>query len=257
MTTQAIEKIAYAAFEHFNRKMKTNYTSDNVKLAFYDNSDADEQYRRFCKEFFPDKLTDNNELRNALASAFTGKYFDGIMIRRDFSGSQSELFTIVLHELSHIWCTHNEIPTGDFYDRYCKDNTENILLDGVINAGYAVWREFAAIYLSTNVQGVEYYPSLSEIEQDVLEVAELVRPNNPAAKISMTDFLACVLLSKEANNAWESVNVWLSQIGWTQFISITNLVYIHIRSEKFWEIDEGFIETLGSTYFVVLAQNRK
>ena len=85
MTIQAIEKIAYAAFEHFNRKMKTNYTSDNVKLAFYDNSDADEQYRRFCKEFFPDKLTDNNELRNALASAFTGKDFDGIMIRRDFS----------------------------------------------------------------------------------------------------------------------------------------------------------------------------
>ena len=91
----------------------------------------------------------------------------------------------------------------------------------------------------------------------MLEVAELVRPNNPAAKISMTDFLACVLLSKEANNAWESVNVWLSQIGLTHFISITNLVYIHIRSEKFWEIDEGFIETLGSTYFVVLAQNRK
>ena len=91
----------------------------------------------------------------------------------------------------------------------------------------------------------------------MLEVAELVRPNNPAAKISMTDFLACVLLSKEANNAWESVNVWLSQIGLTHFISITNLVYIHIRSEKFWEIDDEFIETLGSAYFAVLAQNRK
>ncbi len=259
MTIQAIEKIAYAAFEHFNRKMKTNYTSDNVKLAFYDNSDADEQYRRFCKEFFPDKLTDNNELRNALASAFTGKDFDGIMIRRDFSGSQGELFTVVLHELSHIWCTHNEIPTGDFYDRYCDGNAENTLLDGVINAGYAIWREFAAIYLSTNVQGVEYYPSLSEIEQDVLEVAELVRSNNPAAKISMTDFLACVLMSREGNNknAWESVNVWLSINGLTRFISIANLVYVHIRSERFWEIDGDFIETLGSLYFAVLAQNRK
>lgn len=259
MTIQTIEKIAYTAFGHFNRKMKTNYTSDNVKLAFYDNSDADTQYERFCKEYFPDRLTYNNELRNALASAFAGKDFDGIMIRRDFSGGQSELFTNILHELSHIWCTHNEIPTGDFYDRYCKDNTENTLLDGVINAGYAIWREFAAIYLSTNVQGVEYYPSLSEIEQAVLEVAELIHPDNPAAKISMTDFLACVLLSKEANNknAWESVNVWLNKVGLTHFISITNLVYIHIRSEKFWEIDDEFIETLGSTYFAVLAQNRK
>lgn len=259
MTIHTIEKTAYAAFEHFNSKMKTNYTSDNVKLAFYDNSDADAQYDRFCEQYFTYRLTDNNELRNANASAFTGKDFDGIMIRRAFSGSQSELFTIVLHELSHIWCTHNEIPTGDSYDRYCKDNTENTLLDGVINAGYAIWREFAAIYLSTNVQGVEYFPSLSEIEQDVLEVAELIRPDNPAAKISMTDFLACVLMSKEGNNknAWESVNVWLSQKGLTHYISITNLIYIHIRSERFWEIDEDFIETLGSTYFDVLAQNRK
>ena len=259
MTTQTIEKIACAAFEHFNSKMKTNYTSDKVKLAFYDNSDADAQYEKFCEEYFPDRLTDNNELRNALASAFTGKDFDGIMIRRDFSGSHSELFTIVLHELSHIWCTHNEIPTGDFYERYCKGNLENTLLDGTINAGYAIWREFAAIYLSTNVQGVEYYPSLSEIKQDVLEVAELISPDNPTAKISMTDFLACVLMSREGNNrnAWESVNVWLSQIGLTHFISIANLVYVHIRSEKFWEIDDEFIETLGSTYFAVLAQNRK
>ena len=259
MTTQTIEEIARAAFEHFNSKIKTKYTSDNIKLAFYDNSDADTQYERFCEEYFPDRLTDNNELRNALASAFTGKDFNGIMIRRDFSGSQSELFTVVLHELSHIWCTHNEIPTGDFYDRYCKGNEENTLLDGTINAGYAIWREFAAIYLSTNVQGVEYYPPLSEIEQDVLEVAELIRPNNPAAKISMTDFLACVLMSREGNNknAWESVNVWLSINGLTRFISIANLVYVHIRSERFWEIDGDFIETLGSLYFAVLAQNRK
>lgn len=71
MTTQTIEKIACAAFEHFNRKMKTNYTSDNVKLAFYDNSDADIQYERFCEDYFPDRLMGNNELGNALASAFT------------------------------------------------------------------------------------------------------------------------------------------------------------------------------------------
>lgn len=257
MTTQTIEKNACAAFEHFNCKMKTNYTSDNVKLAFYDNTDADKQYRRFCEKYFPDRLNNGNDLKTALASAFTGKDFDGIMIRRDFPGSQGELFTIVLHELSHIWCTHNEISTGDFYTRYCKSNFENIFFDGVLNAGYAIWREFAAIYLSTHVQGIEYYHSLSEIEQDVSGVAELIRPDNPAAKISMTDFLACVLMSKEARNSWESVNVWLNQNGLTRFISITNLVYIHIRSEMFWKIDEDFIETLGSTYIAVLAHNKK
>ena len=145
MNVKTITEISYVAFEHFNRMTKTNYTSDNVKLAFYDNLDMDKQYERFCEEYFPDRLMDNNELWNALASAFTGKDFDGIMIRRDFSGSQGELFTVVLHELSHIWCTHNEIPTGDFYDRYCNGNAENTLLDGTINAGYAIWREFADV----------------------------------------------------------------------------------------------------------------
>ncbi len=93
----------------------------------------------------------------------------------------------------------------------------------------------------------------------MLEVAELIHPDNPAAKISMTDFLACVLLSKEATsqNTLESVNVWLRQNGLTHFIPIINFVYIHIRSERFWEIDDEFIETLGSTYFAALAQSRK
>jgi len=118
VNVKTITEISYVAFEHFNRMTKTNYTSDNVKLAFYDNLDMDKQYERFCEEYFPDRLMDNNELWNALASAFTGKDFDGIMIRRDFSGGQSDLFTVVPHELSHIWCTLNEIHTGDFYDRY-------------------------------------------------------------------------------------------------------------------------------------------
>ncbi|MCM1167493.1 MAG: hypothetical protein NC299_16615 [Lachnospiraceae bacterium] len=51
MTIQTIEKTAHAAFEHFNGKLKTEYTPDNVKLAFYDNSDADAQYKKFCKPF--------------------------------------------------------------------------------------------------------------------------------------------------------------------------------------------------------------
>ncbi len=114
MDIQAIEKIAYAAFEHFNSVMKTDYTADNVKLAFYDNSDADEQYRGFCEEYFPDRLNENNDLKTALGSAFAGTDIDGIMIRRDFPHGKEELFSTVLHELSHIWCTHNEIPTGDF-----------------------------------------------------------------------------------------------------------------------------------------------
>lgn len=92
MTAQEIEKTVDAAFEHFNRKMKTTYTTDNVELAYYDNSDADAQYEGFCEEYFPDRLTEDNELKNALASAFTGKDFDGIMIERFFGRSERTIF---------------------------------------------------------------------------------------------------------------------------------------------------------------------
>jgi len=133
------------------------------------------------------------------------------------------------------------------------------VFDGVINAGYAIWREFAAIYLSANVQGIEYYPTLSEIKQDVLEIAELIRLDNPTAKVSMSDFLACIMMSREASreSSWESANVWLNKIGLTHFIGIANHVYIQTCSERFWEIDVEFIETLGSAYFAVLAKNRR
>ena len=61
MTAQEIEKTVDAAFEHFNRKMKTTYTTDNVKLAYYDNSDADAQYEGFCEEYFPDMEFENKK----------------------------------------------------------------------------------------------------------------------------------------------------------------------------------------------------
>ena len=46
------------------------------------------------------------------ASAFVGYQYYGILIRSDLDFSSAELFWIFLHEISHIYCTVNEIDGG-------------------------------------------------------------------------------------------------------------------------------------------------
>ena len=55
-----------------------------------------------------------------------------------------ELLHIFLHELAHIYCAHHELDGKSFYDEYCEDYAQSDEEDGMINAGYAVWRECIA-----------------------------------------------------------------------------------------------------------------
>lgn len=55
-----------------------------------------------------------------------------------------ELKHTLLHELAHIYCVHNELNGKNFYDRYCNETAPTVEEDGVINAGFAIWRECIA-----------------------------------------------------------------------------------------------------------------
>ena len=55
-----------------------------------------------------------------------------------------ELLHIFLHELAHIYCVHHELDGKSFYDEYCEGYAHSNEEDGMINAGYAVWRECIA-----------------------------------------------------------------------------------------------------------------
>jgi hypothetical protein len=53
----------------------------------------------------------------------------------------AEIDPVLLHELAHIYCLHNELDGASFYNTYCEGFTDNSIEDGQINAGYGVWRE--------------------------------------------------------------------------------------------------------------------
>ena len=78
------------------------------------------------KQYFPDRLTDRYKEEGYFdfhASAFIGEgknSVDGILLRTDIERTPAMLYHILLHELSHAFCAHNELGGDSFYKRYCK-----------------------------------------------------------------------------------------------------------------------------------------
>ena len=137
------------AAETFNERLGTEFSEDNLVLRCFQTENQQEVFEQFCKQYFPDRLTDRYKEDGYFdfhASAFVGKEggADGILLRTDVVHHPAELKHILLHELAHIFCTHNELGGDSFYERYCMDDTISREEDGTINAGYAVWRELAA-----------------------------------------------------------------------------------------------------------------
>lgn len=98
------------------------------------------------------------------ASVFVEEKY-GIMIRFDLKWSSYEYFRTFLHELSHIFCTVNEIEGGGFYNKYCLGSGID---DGVINAGYTIWREAIADITANTVYSDIAMISLRNVKSDVI-----------------------------------------------------------------------------------------
>lgn len=117
------------AMNRFNEEMDTHYSMVNVKHECFNLETAAEVYERFCSRYFPNRLNDDyrspDYFGDSIAMDFTGPEYDGIL----YNGSlctelkSIEVHVIFLHELSHIFCVHNEIRGGDFYGRYCCNNS--------------------------------------------------------------------------------------------------------------------------------------
>ena len=112
--------------------------------------DQKEIFEQFCSKYFPYRLNDRYQEEGYFdfrASSFIGMDNggkDGILLRTDIPYQPMELLHIFLHELAHIYCAHHELDGKSFYDEYCEDYAQTKEEDGIINAGYAVWRECIA-----------------------------------------------------------------------------------------------------------------
>lgn len=157
----------------FNDKMDAGFAEDGIILTCFITEDQEEIFEQFCSEYFPYRLNDRYQEEGYFdfrASSFIGMDNggkDGILLRTDIPYQPVELLHIFLHELAHIYCAHHELDGKSFYDEYCEDYAQTKEEDGIINAGYAVWRECIAEIIAIELDDSCEIVSLKE-KADVL-----------------------------------------------------------------------------------------
>lgn len=181
-TEEEITQILLEAMESFNDVLDFNISLNNTAIAFFTPQNGVEIYECFCNENFPNRVHDNYKsdgyFESMPASAFVDEKY-GILIRSDLKWSSYEYFRAFLHEISHIFWTVNEIEGGGFYDKYCQGSG---IEDGIINAGYTVWREVIADITADAVCSDMSSISLKNVRNDIVQLYDMISLSNPNSK---------------------------------------------------------------------------
>ena len=242
--------------------MGTEFSEDNLVLRCFQTANQQEVFEQFCKQYFPDRLTDQYKEDGYFdfhASAFVGEgenSVDGILLRTDVERSSATLYHILLHELAHIFCTRNELGGDNFYKRYCMDDTLSSEEDGAINAGYAIWRELIAELIASEKDDNCVFLSLED-KKDILRyyMKEL---EDGDRKLAVSMLLCEALTSREGEPAatWGDTKKKFEKYAPFDeplFMDLLELVVRKIK-KNFVEIDRDFILELGSLYLFLVTQ---
>ena len=250
------------AAETLNERMGTEFSEDNLVLRCFQTENQREVFEQFCKQYFPDRLTDRYKEDGYFdfhASAFIGEgenSVDGILLRTDVERSPATLYHVLLHELAHIFCTHNELGGDNFYIRYCMDDTLGSEEDGAINAGYAIWRELIAELIASEKDDNCDFLSLEDKEDILRYYMEELEDGDRKLAVSM--ILCEALTSREGEPAatWGDTKKKIEKYKPFDDPLFMDLLELVVRKLKknFVEIDRDFILELGSLYLFLVTQ---
>ena len=250
------------AAETLNERLGTEFSEDNLVLRCFQTENQQEVFEQFCKQYFPDRLTDRYKEDGYFdfhASAFIGEgenSVDGILLRTDVGRSPTTLYHILLHELAHIFCTRNELGGDNFYKRYCMDDTLSSEEDGAINAGYAVWRELIAELIASETDDNCDFLSLEDKEDILRYYMEELEDGDRKLAVSM--ILCEALTSREGEPAetWGDTQKKVEKYKPFDDPLFMDLLELVVRKLKrnFVEIDWDFILEFGSLYLFLVTQ---
>ena len=249
------------AAETLNERLGTEFSEDNLVLRCFQTENQQEVFEQFCKQYFPDRLTDQYKEDGYFdfhASAFVGKEdgVDGILLRTDIARHPAELKHILLHELAHIFCTRNEIDGDNFFERYCMDDTISREEDGTINAGYAVWRELIAELIAFELDDNCDVVPLRRKKDLLSYYEEELLTGNGKMGVSMILCEAMTSAEGEASMTWDAAKSKFTRFKPFDdplYRDLLELVFTHVR-EYFIVIDRDFIYEIGVLYLSIAAQ---
>ena len=263
LTKKQLLDIVYSTMEEMNEKLDTEFSKDNVEIAFFVPENGIAVYEALCSRYFPSHLSEKykNEgyFLSFAAMAFVGEEKDGILIREDLDLPSVEWHHIFLHELSHILVIREELNGENFFDKYCVDYADNSEEDGIINAGYAIWREFSAEVFAQDLDDSIMPYSLNDAAARINELLPLVSPPDPIAKEALQRSLNLLFKSDDYYFA-ENEEDFIKRISKSKakklldFELVIRHIYKHLSKECAWEIDLEFIRDLGTFYLLGASQ---
>lgn len=258
-TEHELRGVFCEALDLFNECLDTSITKENTILAFFVPSNGKEVYEKLCREYFPKSLSEpywKDEFFDTFAAqAFVGEEKNGILIRADIDFSLADVHYTMLHEISHIYCTRNEIECGNFFERYCMGCGEE---DGMINAGYAIWREAVADIMASSVLSETTGVSLFDIRNAIMELNAMVSADNPDSKLCMSLMIAYIMNTREVagTEKWSMAEKAIKRacsFDDPMMYYIMELVFRNLHESPFWKITRDFISELGQAYLSLLA----
>ena len=261
-TIKELTEIFFEALSLFNECLESDISESNTVIAFFTPENGVDVYEKLCKEHFPKNLSENYKadgyMDSFAAQAFVNDKEYGVLIREDIDFTLAELQFTLLHEISHMFCTRNEVENGCFFDRYCMGSGEE---DGIINAGYAIWREAVADIMADSVLSENATMTLKQAKREVLELFDKISFENPDSKKCVSLILAYIMISREVacTYEWQKAKMEIeNQIGFDNSIMmlLLEMSFIKLKENPFWKITPDFIMDLGSTYITMLASKR-
>lgn len=258
-TEQELRDIFYDALDFFNEALDSGITRDNTVLAFFTPENGLDVYEQFCREHFPKNLDEDYKaegyFQTFAAQAFWGKGQYGVMIRADIDFPLPELRRVFLHEISHLFCCENEIEGGGFFDRYCMGSGAE---DGMMNAGYAVWREAVADIMADSILSEYTSLTLADVREEVGRLYRMLSPADPDSKKCMSLILVYVMATKEVGGVteWADAEAGLKQrLGLEDpaLYAFLKMAFDNLHRSPFWSITPDFIMELGEAYLSLLS----
>lgn len=257
-TESDLRKIFFKALDVFNACMDSAITTENTALAFFIPANGVGVYESFCKQYFPKYLKENYQqegyFESFAAQAFVDGAQNGILFRADIDFSTDDVFYTFLHEISHIFCVRNEINGKNFFNEYCMGSG---IEDGMMNAGYAIWREAIADIMASAIISEVAGPRLSYLKRKITALYDSLSISNPDSKKCMALILVYIMNAVEVAGTedWDQAEKAISKVFsfHPAMMFILKLIFLNLHEAPYWSISSEFIIALGEAYLSLLS----
>ena len=258
MNYQALLEKAMAIF---NEKKGTSYSMDNIVIGIFTTENHRQVFERFCSAYFSEGLSDRYmevgyfDFRAASFVGWNNDGKDGILLRTDIHYTPMELQHIFLHELAHIFCAHHELSGRSFYDEYCEGYAATAVEDGIINAGYAVWRECIAEVIAIECDDNCVIRPLESKRELIGQFKKEITPDE--GKLAVSEILIEVMTSAEIemSDCWDTAEMQIRKQNLFTMrpeLDLMKVIYTQLR-DRLIEVDIDFISEVGHLYLNILS----